>query len=53
LGHRHPEVVQAVQQQLERLPLSSRVFLNPELALAARDLAAVAPGRLQFSFFCN
>lgn len=53
LGHRHPEVVQAVQDQLQRQPLSSRVLLNPQAAYLARDLARVAPGRLQYSFFCN
>ncbi|MBS2033659.1 aspartate aminotransferase family protein [bacterium] len=53
LGHAHPEVVEAVQEQLARLPLSSRVLLNPQQAYLARDLAALAPGRLQFSFFCN
>ncbi|MCE7872998.1 aminotransferase class III-fold pyridoxal phosphate-dependent enzyme, partial [bacterium CPR1] len=29
LGHRHPEVVAAVQAQLATQPLSARVFLNP------------------------
>lgn len=53
LGHRHPEVVQAVIDQLGRLPLSSRVLLSPEQAYLARDLAAIAPGDLQYSFFCN
>lgn len=53
LGHRHPEVVQAVSEQLARLPLSSRVLLSPEQAYLARDLAAVAPGELRYSFFCN
>jgi putrescine aminotransferase len=53
LGHGHPEVVAAVQKQLEQLPLSSRVLLNPQQAYLARDLARVAPGRLQYSFFCN
>lgn len=53
LGHRHPEVVEAVMDQLQRLPLSSRVLLNPIQAYLARDLAEVAPGKLQYSFFCN
>lgn len=53
LGHTHPEVVAAVHEQLGRLPLSSRVLLNPQQAYLARDLAALAPGRLQFSFLCN
>ena len=53
LGHRHPAVVQAVKAQLDRLPLSSRLMLNQDLAYLARDLAAVAPGQLRYSFFCN
>ncbi|MFN8612385.1 MAG: aspartate aminotransferase family protein [Vulcanimicrobiota bacterium] len=53
LGHTHPEVVEVVTRQLGRLPLSSRVLLNPQQAYLARDLAALAPGDLQFSFLCN
>ncbi len=53
LGHRHPSVVAAVREQLERLPLSPRVFLSQPLAEAAEALAAVAPGDLQYVFFCN
>ena len=46
-------MVAAVQSQLQLLPLSSRVLFNPQQAYLARDLARLAPGRLQFSFFCN
>ncbi|MBI3926757.1 MAG: aminotransferase class III-fold pyridoxal phosphate-dependent enzyme [Armatimonadetes bacterium] len=53
LGHRHPEVVAAVREQLERLPLSPRVFFSPLMAELAQELARLAPGRLQYSFFCN
>ncbi len=53
LGHAHPEVVAAVTEQLQKLPLSSRVLLNPQQAYLARDLAQLAPGTLQYSFFCN
>jgi len=53
LGHSHPEVVAAVAEQLHKLPLSSRVLMSPQQAYFARDLARVAPGRLQYSFFCN
>lgn len=53
LGHRHPEVVAAVKDQLDRMPLSSRVLLNrPQARLAAR-LAELAPGDLRFAFFTN
>jgi putrescine aminotransferase len=53
LGHRHPRVVQAVKDQLDLMPLSSRLMLNANLAYLARDLAALAPGALKFSFLCN
>lgn len=53
LGHRHPDVVAAVAEQLGRMPLSSKVFLNPLAARLAAALAEIAPGRLQYSFFCN
>jgi len=53
LGHRHPVVVQAVKEQLDRMPLSSKVFFNGSLADAAERLAALTGGALPFSFFCN
>lgn len=53
LGHRHPKVVQAVKDQLDRIPLSSKTFLNKPLADLAARLAEIAPGDLQYSFFCN
>jgi len=53
LGHRHPEVVAAVQDQLTRIPLSSKIFFNKPLADLAEALAKIAPGRLKFSFMCN
>jgi len=53
LGHAHPRVVRAVQEQLTRLPLSSRVLFNRPMADLAERLADITPGELQFSFFCN
>lgn len=53
LGHSHPKIVQAVQEQLGKMALSSRVLLNPHTALLAHELAEVCPGKLQYSFFCN
>ena len=43
LGHCHPAVVAAVHEQLGRNPLATRLFLNPELAQAAADLAGTTP----------
>lgn len=53
LGHCHPRVVAAVRAQLERNPLATRLFLNPELAQAAEDLAAITPVGLDYVFLTN
>ncbi len=53
LGHRHPEVVAAVKTQLDKMPLSSKLFFNKPLADLAELMAKIAPGRLQYSFYCN
>lgn len=53
LGHRHPDVIAAVKAQLDRLPLSSKVFFSKPQAQLAELLAEITPGDLRFSFFCN
>ncbi|MCW2648980.1 MAG: aminotransferase class-III [Pseudonocardiales bacterium] len=53
LGHCHPSVVAAVRAQLERNPLATRLFLNPELAQAAEDLAGITPAGLDYVFLTN
>jgi putrescine aminotransferase len=53
LGHCHPAVVAAVREQLTRNPLATRLFLNPELAQAAADLAAITPAGLDYCFLTN
>lgn len=53
VGHRHPKVIGAVKQQLDQVCLHSQDLLNPWAAHLARQLASVAPGDLQYSFFCN
>jgi len=52
-GHCHPVVVQAVREQLERHPLSTRVLLNPEMAAAAASLVNVSPVGLEYVLFTN
>jgi putrescine aminotransferase len=52
-GHRHPEIVDAVQIQLNRLPLSSKVFLNERMAELAEVLAGLVGPPLQYTFFGN
>lgn len=53
LGHRHPRVVQAVRDQLDRMALSGKAFFCKPAADLAADLAAIAPKGLEFSFFGN
>jgi len=53
LGHRHPAVVAAVQEQLGRMPMPAKIMLSRPLAEAARMLAEITPGDLQCSFWCN
>jgi putrescine aminotransferase len=53
LGHCHPVVVDAVREQLARNPVATRLFLNPELAQAAADLAGVTPAGLDYVFLTN
>lgn len=53
VGHRHPKVVQAVKEQLDRMPLGSKELLHPQGGLLAKKLAHLTPGDLKYSFFCN
>lgn len=53
LGHCHPEVIEAVSEQLHKMPLSAKVFFTPAMAYLAEALAKVAPGDLRYTFFSN
>jgi putrescine aminotransferase len=53
LGHRHPAVVAAVREQLDRLPLSSKILLSKPAADLAQLLCEVGPPGLERVFFCN
>lgn len=53
LGHRHPRVVAAAREQLEALPLTIPIFFNRLQAELAQRLAEIAPGRIQYTFFCS
>ncbi|MEN6644254.1 MAG: aminotransferase class III-fold pyridoxal phosphate-dependent enzyme [Armatimonadia bacterium] len=52
-GHRHPKIVAAVKHQLDEMPLSSHLLLDPVLAEAAEAVAEITPGDLNYVFFCN
>lgn len=53
LGLCHPDVVAAVQRQVQTLPLSSRELLSEETAAASATLAAVAPEGMDYVYFGN
>ncbi len=53
MGHCHPQVVQAIQQQAAQQPLGSHILLNPIYAELAERLAEITPGDLQYCFVCN
>lgn len=52
-GHRHPKVIEAVKNQLEKQPLSSAELIDANRSLLARILADVTPGDLQYTFFTS
>ena len=53
VGHCHPKVISAVQRQNETLQHTTTIYLNPAIALYARDLAARMPGDLKVCYFVN
>jgi len=53
MGHRPEAIVARVREQLEEMPLSSHILLDPVAAELAERLAQVTPGDLQYTFFCN
>ncbi|NIM52650.1 MAG: aminotransferase class III-fold pyridoxal phosphate-dependent enzyme [Gemmatimonadales bacterium] len=53
LGHCHPEVVEAIQQQVAVLGHTSTLYLTEHQVEMARRLAKIAPGRLKKTFFTN
>lgn len=53
LGHRHPKVVEAVKRQLDQMGLSGKAFFSKPAADLAQELAQLAPGSLEYTFFSN
>ncbi len=53
LGHCHPEVVEAIQEQAAVLGHTSTLYLTEHQVEMARRLAKIAPGRLKKTFFTN
>ena len=53
LGHRHPAVVGAVRDGLDRLGMSGKAFFSPNAADLAELLAQNSPEGLELAFFSN
>lgn len=53
VGHCHPKVVAAANAQNARLPHSTTIYLQPNVALYAEKLAAKMPGDLKVCYFVN
>jgi putrescine aminotransferase len=53
LGHRHPRVVQAAKDQLDKIALSGKAFFSKSAADLAEKLAQISPPGLEFAFFSN
>src|SRR5579862_5835987 len=53
LGHRHPRIVAAVTDQLDRIALSGKAFFSKPAADLAAKLAEITPKGIEYFFFCN
>jgi putrescine aminotransferase len=52
-GHRHPKVLKAVMDQLQKQAIHSQELIDPLRTYLARLVALITPGDLSFSFFSN
>src|SRR5712691_5995798 len=52
-GHRHPKVLKAVREQLDRQAIHSQELIDPLRAYLAHLVALITPGDLQFAFLTN
>lgn len=53
VGHCHPEVLAAATLQNETISHTTTIYLNPQIALYAQELAAKMPGDLRVCYFVN
>jgi alanine-glyoxylate transaminase/(R)-3-amino-2-methylpropionate-pyruvate transaminase len=52
-GHCHPHIVAAANRQNETLQHTTTIYLNPVIALYAKELTAKMPGELKVAYFVN
>ncbi len=53
VGHAHPQVVEAITDQVRKISHTSTLYINEPQVQLAEKLAQVTPGRLRKSFFTN
>ncbi len=53
VGHCHPHVVAAAHAQNELIQHTTTIYLNPNIGLYAKELAAKMPGDLKVVYFVN
>lgn len=53
VGHCHPEVVAAANSQNETIQHTTTIYLHPNIALYAKELADKMPGNLKVVYFTN
>ncbi len=52
-GHRHPKVLKAVRDQLDKQAIHSQELIDPLRTYLAHLVSQITPGDLQYSFFTN
>ena len=52
-GHCHPEINAAVDAQNAQLQHTTTIYLNPEVAMYGKEMAAKMPGDLKVCYFVN
>jgi putrescine aminotransferase len=53
VGHRHPKVLKAVTDQLQKQAIHSQELIDPLRTYLAKLVSQITPGDLQYSFFSN
>lgn len=53
VGHCHPRVMAAAREQMERIQHTTTIYLHPNIALYAQELAGRMPGDLKVVYFVN
>ena len=53
VGHCHPKVVRAVQEQASTLPHGTTIYLHPNFPLLAKKLASKMPAGLDVTYFTS